>query len=246
MAHPLVESYLPVSYAPEEIGTCKRRLDPTGSRSRFDANPDTDARIQRVAATLGISEHQARSYMGEARRVELSPPPESDDNQLASPMCFEDRYTVYVVTRALAPTSVIETGIAYGVSSAYILAAMDAADTGSLISIERSRDPRIGAHVPQELRSRWSVRTGTSLTVLPPLLEDCGEIDLFIHDSWHGYWNMRREYELAWKYIRPGGVLCSHDILATNAFPRFVQAHRGEIATWIASVNFGLIKKQDG
>ncbi len=55
---------------------------------------------------------------------------------------------------------------------------------------------------------------------------------------------MRQEFELVWPHIQPGGILCAHDILATNAFRRFLHTHRSEIEASIASVNFGLVRKR--
>ena len=245
-AHPWIGTVLPVTYLPEEVSEHKRHLDPTGARSRQLSNDATNARLQRLASVFSLDRQQVQTYLDEARSVELAPVPKG--SRLASPMCYEDQYTIYLVTRAMAPSVAIETGIAYGVSSAYILAALHQAQGavggGRLVSIERSIDPAIGACVPDHLRNDWTVRTGDSLSVLPEVLATYDPIDLFVHDSWHGYSHMRREYELAWSHIRSGGVLCSHDILATNAFQRFVRAHSREIDLWLTSVNFGLIRKR--
>jgi predicted O-methyltransferase YrrM len=245
LAHPVVDSFLPVTYTREE---CRRRiqaLDPRGSRSNPESNPDTDERMIRLATALGVEKATAPEYLDQARRVRLAEVEPSDGPDLASPMCHEDRYATYLVTRIAAPRLAIETGIAHGISSAHILAAMQAGDVGRLISIEIDSDPRIGQYVPESLRHRWTRCTGSSLEVLPQLLESHHPIDLFLHDSDHNYHHVWRELNIVWPYLRSGGIVCAHDILHSNAFPRFVQKHESEIDAWVGSVNFGLIRKQE-
>ena len=163
--------------------------------------------------------------------------------ELSSPMSFEDRYTVYVLTRGLHANVAMETGVAHGVSSAYILAALRAAGRGRLISIELLEDARVGGAVPADLLSRWSLWKGDSARLLPALLAEAAPVDLFVHDSRHTYRHMRREFELVWPHLASGGLLCSHDILVNNAYARFIRAHRGEIDGHAEGVNFGVIKK---
>ncbi len=244
IVHPLVESFMPVTYTSEEVSDQKRRLDPTGARNRPEANDESDRRIRRVASALNIDTTQIDRFMKEARRIRLLPVAKSDDPDLASPMCSEDRSTIYVITRAAAPQVVVETGVAHGVSSAFILAAMQAGRCGRLISVELSNDPRIGQTVSQELRQRWTLRLGDSLRVLPAILADHPSIDMFVYDSWHGYRHMWREFTLIWPHLAPGGILCAHDILENNAFPRFVRRYAHEIDSWVGSVNFGLVRKR--
>lgn len=168
-------------------------------------------------------------------------------------MCFEDRYAAYAITRALAPTRVVETGIAHGVSSTYILAALAANDASNatgglgcsrLVSIDRSDDPRIGQMVPLEFHDRWTTHIGNSLDLLPDILAELGTIDLFIHDSLHHYRHVRSEFDLVWPHLRPGGVLMAHDILQNNAFPRFIHRHRNEIDLSLTNINLGLLRKK--
>jgi hypothetical protein len=67
---------------------------------------------------------------------------------------------------------------------------------------------------------------------------------MFVHDSLHAYHHAQREFELVWPHIAPGGVLCAHDILENNAFPRFVRRHGHEIGAWATGINLGLIRKR--
>lgn len=242
--HPFVDSIFPVNYTPEEVQKQKKRLDPQRARNCGNTNEVTEARILKITTALGIDPNSAKSYLDDAHRVTLLPDHPQDKVHLASPMSYEDRYTVYVITRAINPSVVIETGVAHGVSSAYILAALQASQNGKLFSIELSDQIEIGRLIPPELKSVWTLVTGNSLEKLPELCQENKNIDIFIHDSYHSYQHMRQEYEIVWPYITPGGILCSHDILTNNCFSRFIRKHRNEIDLCIQSVNFGLLRKR--
>lgn len=244
MVHPLVDSFLPVNYTPYEFRAQKRRLDPDGSRSSRKRNPHTTGRITQIGAVLNVDPSRIMDLLDEARDVRLAQSNAGRKSKLASPMCCEDRFAMYVTTRAVRPRIVVETGVAHGSSSAFVLAGLEANETGSLISIELSNDPSVGGMIPKELRGRWSLQRGNSLKVLPDVLAEHGPIDMFIHDSLHRCRHVTSELELVWPHLAPGGVMCVHNILANNAFPRFLKRHEAEIGDCIASVNFGLIRKR--
>ena len=65
--------------------------------------------------------------------------------------------------------------------------------------------------VPDWLKSRQHLLLGRAEELLASLLEELGEIDVFIHDSLHTYEHMTWEFETAWPYIREGGFLWSDD-----------------------------------
>ena len=243
MVHPLVDSFLPVNYTPYEFRAQKARLDPDDARSSRKRNPYTTGRITDIGAVLGLDPSRVMDILDEARNIRLAEEDAKRTAKLASPMCCEDRYAMYVVTRATAPQVVVETGVAHGSSSAYVLAGLEACGRGSLISIELSDDPNVGGMIPMKLRTRWDLKRGDSLKVLPFVLAEHGPIDMFVHDSWHRCRHVTSELELVWPHLAPGGVMCVHDILANNAFPRFLRRHASEIGGSIASVNFGLIRK---
>jgi predicted O-methyltransferase YrrM len=129
----------------------------------------------------------------------------------------------YAVTRTLQPRKVVETGVCYGVTSSYILKAMEMNGEGHLDSIDlpplgKDPDRQIGRFIPEELRSRWTLHRGASSRLLRPLLNQLGSIDLFVHDSQHTYRNMRDEFATAWPFLRAGGVLISDDVEGNVAF----------------------------
>lgn len=244
--HPFVGRYLPVTYTEPEARRRIRRLDPAGARNNPESNAETDQRIAQLVSSLGVAETSIASFLTEARTVKLNhPSPRAGERDLPSPMCSEDKYATYAVTRASAPKVVIETGVAHGASSAYILAALMAGDNGLLISIEKDSDPRVGQLVPDAWRDRWILKRGESLDLLPEIAAEYGGVDLFLHDSLHTYHHMRAEFEMIWPTIRSGGLLCAHDVLHNNVLPRFVHKHHKEIDLCTTNINFGMIRKAE-
>ncbi|HEV2382718.1 MAG TPA: class I SAM-dependent methyltransferase [Terriglobia bacterium] len=136
----------------------------------------------------------------------------------------------YAAVRALRPDLVVETGVASGVSSAYILLALERNQKGTLHSVEVG-DPaylppgkETGWVVPHRLRARWRLHIGDVRTILLPLLRELGEVGIFIHDSLHSYDHMKWEFELAHPHIKRGGLLLADDALWNPAFPEFARA----------------------
>ena len=73
---------------------------------------------------------------------------------------------------------------------------------------------------PRRLRRHWHLCIGDSKRLLPSLLEQLREVDLFHHDSLHTYDHMMWEYETAFPWLSPTGVLSSHDVNATLSLRR--------------------------
>ena len=150
----------------------------------------------------------------------------------------------YAVVRALAPDCVVETGVANGVSSAYLLLAIQKNGHGQLHSIGLA-DPvylpagkELGWFVPEWLRGAWQVHVGDSRQILPGLLAQFGEIRIFIHDSLHTYEHMLWEFETAYPHLVPGGLLLSDDALWNEAFNDFARSVKAVDARILRGVGF--------
>lgn len=175
------------------------------------------------------------------------------------------RLMLHLLVRKWKPDVVIETGVARGLSSAYMLAAMRENNHGRLISIDlppedasvsdekkkddpqylledgqRHLDYEIGHFVPEDLRDRWTLVLEDSMVALPRILEEEKQIDFFYHDSLHTNEHMRFEYETSWPYIKDGGLLLSDDVLWSNAFHDFSKKHKRKPVIYRS---FGMIKK---
>jgi predicted O-methyltransferase YrrM len=138
---------------------------------------------------------------------------------------------LWCLTRHLLPTNVVETGVGRGVSSRFILEALEQNGAGHLWSIDQPPplDPelreQLGAAVNNRCRSRWSYIRGSSRARLPSLLTSLESVDLFLHDSIHTEYNTCFELEQAWGVLTPGGVVVIDDIDLNWGFHRFTQAH---------------------
>jgi predicted O-methyltransferase YrrM len=129
----------------------------------------------------------------------------------------------YLACRLIEPDVIVETGVAYGVSSAFILKALEENGRGTLYSVDlppvrREADRSWGVAVPAELRGRWRLHRGTSARILPRLLREIPKVDLFVHDSLHTYRNMHREFDIIWPHLRPEALLLADDVERNRAF----------------------------
>jgi methyltransferase family protein len=135
----------------------------------------------------------------------------------------------YAAVRAFAPDCIVETGVANGVSSAYLLLALQKNKRGRLHSIGLAdtaflpvgKDP--GWLVPEWLRAAWQVHVGDVRDILPRLLKHLDKIGIFIHDSLHTYDHMMWEFETAYPYLLSGGLLISDDAWWNNSFYDFAE-----------------------
>ena len=71
----------------------------------------------------------------------------------------------YMLVRVTRPSSVVETGVCYGVTSAFLLQAIRVNGNGCLHSIDfppfgQSGDEFVGRLVPEQLRSYWRLHRG--------------------------------------------------------------------------------------
>jgi predicted O-methyltransferase YrrM len=137
---------------------------------------------------------------------------------------------IWCLIRHLRAERIVETGVAHGFTSRFILEALESNRAGHLWSIDLpplDDDLRrqVGIAVPANLSHRWSYIQGSSRRRLPELLSQLGEIDFFVHDSLHTERNVRFELDQVWTRLRPGGAIVVDDIDANWAFHSFHEAH---------------------
>jgi len=159
---------------------------------------------------------------------------------LCSRSCYHAQY-LYLVCHRMQPRIVVETGVHYGASSAFMLKALNESG-GQLYSIDLpnvkyQRDngkphsdilpsgTQPGFVVPVDLKINWHLALGDSREKLPDLLRSIGEIDLFLHDSAHTYDLMMFEFETAWPCLRDNGLMVADDADWNDAFKDFCSRH---------------------
>jgi Methyltransferase domain len=139
----------------------------------------------------------------------------------------------WCVVRHLRPERVLETGVGRGITSRVVLEALKRNGTGQLWSVDQPPplSPRlkqqVGAAIPSELRMDWRYVRGSSRGRLPALLEELGEIDLFIHDSMHSTRNVHFELSTVWPTLRPGGVMLVGDVNMNRGLEFFISGLGG-------------------
>jgi hypothetical protein len=158
---------------------------------------------------------------------------------------YDEGLRLYKLLRDLRPEVAVETGVCNGVSTAFLLLALEDNGAGALHSIDLPEiageeyeegtfwDGKGGAvippgkepgwMVPPALRERWELVLGRSQDELPPLFERVGPIDFFMHDSEHSYECMSFEFHAAWEALRDGGLLVADDVNVNTAWAEFVR-----------------------
>lgn len=135
---------------------------------------------------------------------------------------------IWCLIRHSKPVKVVETGVAHGVTSRFILEALARNGSGHLWSIdlppiEKHWRRQVGMAVGDRHADRWTYIRGSSRRRLPALLSGLGEIDLFIHDSLHSERNVRFELDRAWAALEPGRAIVVDDIDANWGFQSFTK-----------------------
>ena len=158
---------------------------------------------------------------------------------------------IYALVRSIKPEKVVETGVADGATSAFILRALEDNRKGKLYSIDLPSErlppgKAPGWIVSDDLRHRWDLRIGGSEDSLEPLLKELGRIDCFLHDSLHTYEHMIFEFRTTWPYLCPGGLFLSHDVGRNAAFFDFAKEVGMQWWDWrVYNVLGGFRKKLD-
>lgn len=150
---------------------------------------------------------------------------------------------LYGLIKGLKPECVIETGVASGISTSFMYAALVQSPRSQIYSIElpydtdqiRTEDgsvfdwPKsgVGWAIPEALKTEMKGRSKLILKdvreSLPALLERIRHVDLFVHDDLHTPDHMTWEFETVWPHLRSGGVLAADDV--NYSWIRFIRAH---------------------
>lgn len=203
----------------------------------YEASPDAAQRLHTLlgmpwpcpeyAASAPIVEQMNREFaLGEEFWTDVNP-------GFSELRFFDADVTIsrvaWCVARHLAPARVVETGVARGVTSRFLLEAIKRNGSGTLWSIDlpharTSQGGKIGSAVPDRLRGPWRLLLGPSRRHLPQIVKTLDEIDIFVHDSLHTSRNVQFELECVWNRIKPGGVILVDDVNENLAFQSFVRA----------------------
>jgi predicted O-methyltransferase YrrM len=132
---------------------------------------------------------------------------------------------LYVIVKSRKPKFVVETGVANGISTNAIMSALDEDNSsGSLNSFDilpETKDAYTG-------KGKWNFhlldkrRTHKQLSMA---VRNSPLVDIWLHDSNHGYRWQKFEYLLALSRLKEGGILISDDIDASPAWGELAKSH---------------------
>lgn len=149
------------------------------------------------------------------------------------------RILLYIVLRVERPAIVVETGVLHGMTTLFLLRALERNGGGRLVSIDlpsysesgpSNQDGYVatlptgcepGWMVPRKRYPNWQLKLGSSFDVLPDLHDEIGTVDLFCHDSDHTFPVMWFELDWAWRNIGDHGLIVCDNIEANTAFSDF-------------------------
>jgi Methyltransferase domain len=139
------------------------------------------------------------------------------------------RVAWYVVTRAIKPRLVVETGIKHGIGSLVLLVALDRnareGSDGRLVSFDP--DPASGWVVPEALRGIWKPVFATGFDAFDEQL-DGEQIDLFICDTPPNTEIESFEMNAALRHAAPGIVLIAGNGDRTTVLPDLAAERGGD------------------
>jgi len=141
-------------------------------------------------------------------------------------MTHEESFLLYAIVRRFQPRVVVETGVASGVSTFFLLHALRKNQSGRLTSFDVS--PTAGALIRPEEKADWrfiALDPKNARREFREHVAQQGPIELFIHDSDHSYGHQSFEYASVLPHLRPGTLLASDDVDACFAFIDFCAQH---------------------
>ncbi len=132
----------------------------------------------------------------------------------------ESSRLIYLLVRIIRPIQIVETGVANGISTYFILNALIKNNFGSLISIDI--DNNVASFLNDEERKRWRLKVldvkRNPRKQFLKIIEELQELSIYIHDGDHSYPWQYMEYNTALNKLKPGGILLSDDVDSSYAF----------------------------
>ena len=217
------------------------------SFSRYPVLADSDIALIKMMVTDNTSQLEkikeefdslSLSLSGRYKNIDLEYPPEFAIEVNSS-------YFLYALVRLLKPINIVETGVANGHSSFFLLNAILKNKCGILHSFDVKND--VGTLITESEKSVWDLNIlprGREKSFFLDKMKKLGDINIFIHDSNHFYYWQILEYRTAWEVLKNDGFLLSDDVDASYAFLDFSK-ETSSTPIFISDSRkmFGIIKK---
>ena len=133
---------------------------------------------------------------------------------------MESSKLLYMLVRLTTPDTVVETGVANGVSTFFILNAMKKNATGKLTSIDISYD--VAAFLNNDEKIRWELKIlntkANPRKQFKEIMANVENLSMYLHDGDHSYLWQKMEYYYGFTTLNCGGILLSDDVDSSFAF----------------------------
>jgi predicted O-methyltransferase YrrM len=181
------------------------------------------------AQITGENQDVIQTYMDElgsdeALRSHIQSAVQDSPKQFISDMevRYARRIGWYAVTRAIKPKLVVETGVASGLGSCVLTAALqrNRAEGFEGRYIGTDINPQAGFLLQEPYSQQGEVKYGDSIATLEKL---SGPIDLFINDSDHSRAYEAAEYEVVKKKLGANAIILGDNAHATDALMDFAR-----------------------
>lgn len=162
---------------------------------------------------------------------------------------------IWTAIRHLGPSRVVETGVARGVTTRFILEAGEQIPRFHLTSIDLPPiydgwEGETAAFVPNRLKRNWKYIRGSSRRRLHVALDNYEQIELGVLDSLHTYETMIWEMETSWARLASKGLLIVDDIDDNSSYSDFAVSRSDATAISAPHRNrkgsFGILMKEFG
>lgn len=154
-------------------------------------------------------------------------------------------FLLYSFIRLYHPLKILETGVANGHSTFFILNALIKNAKGKLYSIDI--DSNVGSLITEDLKKHWElfILSKTNKKSLGEIFKKLYPVDIFIHDSNHFYYWQELEYNLAFRFVKKEGFIMSDDVDTSYAFLDFIKRNDlNPFFLYDSRKVFGLVKKK--
>jgi predicted O-methyltransferase YrrM len=195
------------------LGRASAQMSLRDVARHVDLTSDPNEFVERLIGNTDAMTEVPEVLADVASRMDASKPFPKSRTSLAA---------LYGIVRALRPTTVLETGVEIGVSTAVLLAALDRNGHGQLHSVDI--DPGVGRVARAGNTERWTLHvhphTGGE-DALRGLMAQLGDVDIYYHDSGHSWLWQTFEYETAAPHATQ--LVLSDDIDVSWAFVEHCQ-----------------------
>jgi predicted O-methyltransferase YrrM len=169
--------------------------------------------------------------------------------RLTHPMEFavesQTSFLLYALVRHFRPSVIVETGVANGYSSFYLLNAIMINNIGQLHSVDITN--QVGEVLSEKEKGHWHLHIldeNDPHLSFQNLLLELPPIDFFLHDSDHSYQWVISELGSVWKKLSAGAIISADDVDYSYGFLDFCKERQLQPIFLLDSRKiFGLTRK---